>query len=445
MDERGMRARLAEIGNEVRAVTKAFDDGRIPQNRFDGQINRLYDEHRSLQGTLDNLGHARRLDAAQSEQFGMPSVRNKMVGGPVRSAPPSPRDLSEQQLHALYRAAESRQPMTLEIHSKAAYSPVTEYSTSGTSTITGGIGQLPPIIVPNRFMSLPYEPSRISQYLPSAAMNGPSAVWLTHTANAQEAAVTPETGVKGDIGPTVIENQVKPTKIAGLVSVSLEAWQDYGEFGEWLPTELTRSLINSESNLLLNAGTSGGPTATFPGLLATSGTLTRSVGTDTALDALNKSFVDLRVGPAFCEPDLVITHPATIAAMRREKDASGRYILDLFAGPLALTADGAPRAATAPDANLGGVIPQGTNTTVQSIWGVPVVESTQCPAGTAVVMSVRAGAALFYVRLGMLLQFNMFGDAEWTQNLFSWRVEERVALATPRPEAINILTGLPTS
>jgi len=49
------------------------------------------------------------------------------------------------------------------------------------------------------------------------------------------------------------------------------------------------------------------------------------------------------------------------------------------------------------------------------------------------------------VRLGMLLQFNMFGDQEWQQNLFSWRVEERIALATPRPEAINILTGLPTS
>lgn len=450
VSERDARVRLKAITDEVRALNAAHDEGRVESKRFEGQVNRLYGEYQQLQGTVDAYAGARRMAGEQERAMGAPAhpqMRNKALG-PVRSQPPSPMDLDESQLSALYRAAETRQPLTLEIKQKAvgAYSPVTEYNPTGTaSNITGGIGQLPPIIVPNRFMSLPYEPSRISQYLPSAAMNGPSAVWLTHTANAVEASVVGEAAQKSDIGPSVIETQVKPTKIAGLVSVSLEAWQDYGEFGEWLPTELTRSLINSESNLLLNAGTSGGPTATFPGLLATSGTLTRAVGTDTALDALNKSFVDLRVGPAYCEPDLVITHPATIAAMRREKDASGRYILDLFAGPLALTADGAPRAATAPDANLGGVIPQGTNTTVQSIWGVPVVESTQCPAGTAVVMSVRAGAALFYVRLGMLLQFNMFGDAEWQNNLFSWRVEERVALATPRPEAINILTGLPTS
>jgi len=443
MDERKIRHRLEQLRGEVKALTRAHDDGRIDEKRFRGSVNRLYEEHQGLTTTLENLGSARRAAAAQEEAFGVPSLRTKAIG-PVRSQPPSPMDLDESQLRQLYQAAETKSPCTIEIRSKA-YSPVTEYSTSGTSTITGGIGQLPPIIVPNRFMSLPYEPSRVSQYLPSAAMNGPSAVWLTHTGNAGEVATVPEAGQKMDIGPTVVENQVKPTKIAGLVSVSLEAWQDYAEFGEWLPTELTRSLINAESNMILNAGTSGGPTATFPGLLATSGTLTRAVGTDTALDALNKSFVDLRVGPAYAEPDLVITHPATIAAMRREKDASGRYILDLFAGPLALTADGAPRAATAPDANLGGVIPQGSNTTVQSIWGVPVVETTQCPPGTAVVLSVRAGAALFYVRLGMLLQFNMFGDQEWQQNLFSWRVEERIALATPRPEAINILTGLPTS
>ncbi|WP_343598886.1 phage major capsid protein [Mycobacterium sp.] len=443
MNQQALKNRLDEIAVEASKATVANSEGRLESKRYHGIVSKLASEADAIRKSLSNIEAAKKIAAAQDVAFGMPTVQNKMIG-PVRSQPPSPMDLTPDQIGQLYRAAETKTPLTLEIRSKA-YSPVTEYSPSGASNITGGIGQLPPIIVPNRFMSLPYEPSRVSQYLPSAAMDGPSAVWLTHTANAQEAATVGEAGPKMDIGPTVIETQVKPTKIAGLVSVSLEAWQDYGEFGEWLPTELTRSLINSESNLLLNAGTSGGPQATFPGLLATSGTLTRAVGTDTPLDALNKSFVDVRVGPAYAEPDLVITHPETIAAMRREKDASGRYILDLFAGPLALTADGAPRAAAPPDANLGGVIPQGTNTTVQSIWGVPVVETTQCPPGTAVVMSVRAGAALFYVRLGMLLQFNMFGDAEWQNNLFSWRVEERIALATPRPEAINILTGLPTS
>jgi len=194
MDERKIRHRLEQLRGEVKALTRAHDDGRIDEKRFRGSINRLYDEHQSLTTTLDNLGSARRAAAAQEEAFGVPSLRTKAIG-PVRSQPPSPMDLDESQLRQLYQAAETKSPCTIEIRSKA-YSPVTEYSTSGTSTITGGIGQLPPIIVPNRFMSLPYEPSRVSQYLPSAAMNGPSAVWLTHTGNAGEVATVPEAGQK---------------------------------------------------------------------------------------------------------------------------------------------------------------------------------------------------------------------------------------------------------
>ena len=86
---------------------------------------------------------------------------------------------------------------------------------------------------------------------------------------------------------------------------------------------------------------------------------------------------------AFCEPDLVVINPATMGALRREKDSMGRYILDLLAGPLALTADGSPRANRTPDdSNTFGIIPQGTGTSWGSLWGVPICETTQCPAGT---------------------------------------------------------------
>jgi len=431
--------RREALRREVRSKTAARESGQISAAAYSEAIDQLYAEYQRVESALAPARKAGRIMAAQDAALGG-NVDNKMVGANRHIA--SPMDLTGEQLKALHRAAELRTPLTMEIGQKSigGYSPFME------SNLTGGLGQLPPLIIPNRFMSLPYEPSRISQYLPSAAMNGPSAAWLTHSGNTQEVAAVAEGATKGDIGPTVFETVSKPTKIAGLVSVSLEAWQDYGDFGQWLPTELTRSLINAESNYVLNAGTTGGPTgATFQGLLGASGTLTREVGTDTPLDAVNKAMVDIRVGPAFAEPDLMIVHPATLAALRREKDSEGRYILGLLAGPLTLTADGTPPAAAAPDANLGGVIPQGTSTVSQDLWGLPIVESTQCPAGTAILMSVRAGAALFYVRLGMLLQFNPFGDAEWQNNLFSWRVEERVALALPRPTAINILTGLPTS
>ena len=161
-------------------------------------------------------------------------------------------------------------------------------------------------------------------------MPGPSATWLSHTANSAEVGIVAEAGTKGDIGPTITENQVMPTKIAGQASVTLEAWQDtenYGEgqFAPWLPTELTRSLINEESNVLLNA-VSGTGNATFNGILQTTGTLTRSMGTDSPLDCLAKAYVDVRTGAAFADPDLVLLHPATLGALRRSKDRGRRYI-----------------------------------------------------------------------------------------------------------------------
>jgi hypothetical protein len=325
------------------------------------------------------------------------------------------------------------------------------------SGIGGGFsGNLPPVQTPYA-VGLGYEPTRIASLLPGASMPGPSASWLSHTANAAEVAGVAEGGTKGDIGPTVVENQVKPQKIAGLVSTSLEAWQDTSGYGEgalasWLPQELTRSLINAESEFLLTATTAGtnsysGPTnATFDGVLNVSGTLTRAVGSDTALDAMNKAYIDVRTGAAYAEPDLVIMHPATWGALRREKSSFGTYILDQMTGPLGLTVDGSPASAgPAAEPDPFSVIKQGAPASYGSLWGVRVACTTQCPAGTSIVMSVRAGGGIFWTRLGLLLQFNPWGDTEWTTNTFSWRVEERVALSVPRPSAVNIVTGLPTS
>ena len=51
----------------------------------------------------------------------------------------------------------------------------------------------------------------------------------------------------------------------------------------------------------------------------------------------------------------------------------------------------------------------------------------------------------WYTRLGMLPQYNPWGDAEWSQNYYTWRCEARIALTVPRPSAINIVTGFSTN
>ena len=72
----------------------------------------------------------------------------------------------------------------------------------------------------------------------------------------------------------------------------------------------------------------------------------------------------------------MITHPLTLGALRRERDTMGRYLL-------------------APDQEL-------QTGTVSHIWNVPVIETSQCPAGTVLVLSVKSGAAVGWVRQGLL-------------------------------------------
>lgn len=64
------------------------------------------------------------------------------------------------------------------------------------------------------------------------------------------------------------------------------------------------------------------------GLLNETGTLTRAIATNTALDCLKKSFNDLRVGSSFATADLVAMHPTTSgvggAVVDRNGDVCGR-------------------------------------------------------------------------------------------------------------------------
>jgi Phage capsid family len=193
----------------------------------------------------------------------------------------------------------------------------------------------------------------------------------------------------------------------------------------------------------LNA-VNGTANATFNGILNTSGTLTRAMGTDSPLDCLAKSFADVRVGAAFADPDAVLVHPNTLSALRRQKDAEGRYLLDLLAGPMNLTAYGQPSTAgPASEPNKYSVIPQGVPGSSGDLWGATIFATTQVAAGKAVVMSVKAGAGIFWQRLGLTIFFNPY--SLMSTNEYQWLAEERIGFACPRPAAINLVTGLPTS
>ena len=392
--------------------------------------SRNYGKALNLAGAADPYPNG---DPGDAAGWGLPKLKTFGAPNAPRVAPQSPLQLDAQQTHALWQAARNKTPYRVEIGSKGLeHGGFMGDVRMKTPLAESGLNnQLPAIQIPGQRgnYGLPYEPFRVMSALPTVAMTGPGAAYLQHTGNTHEASGVAEGATKPSLGPVVTETFIKPQKIAGTIEATLEILQDHEEFAAFLPTELARSMYNQESLYLLQAGLEGGPSgAAFTGLLATSGILTREVGSDTPLDALNKAFVDLRTGTVFCEPDLVIVHPETLGALRREKDSMGRYILAADRGPGEIDQSGEE----------------------ERIWGVRTVQTTQMPAGQALVMSIQQGAAVGWIRMGMMVEFNPYGGTVdgtelWSTNTYSWRADTRISLSVPRPAANNLVTGLPTS
>jgi HK97 family phage major capsid protein len=217
-----------------------------------------------------------------------------------------------------------------------------------------------------------------------------------------------EAQAKPSLGPTVEELFVKPMKIAATVEATMEILQDHQAFADWLPVELQRSVTDAESLYIFQAKASGGPTASeFNGFLAVSGTLSQDATGLTFADALSLAYVKIRPGSAYSEPDLVITSPAAAAAALRSKSTTGAYIFDVVRGPGALNQQNE-----------------------FDVFGVRTVTSTQCPDGTAIVMSRQGGAAVGWIRMGLELMYNPYGGTTdagvdlWRTNQYSWRAED---------------------
>ncbi|GBE64208.1 hypothetical protein MFM001_06700 [Mycobacterium sp. MFM001] len=444
MNQHMLRHRAQELKDEIAVKTADLEGGRITAAEYKGYLDKAEHESGEIATALKAYDQAGRFMANQD--VALEHLRN---GGSFDSStkafqPSGGGLLDAAQQKELRVAMETKRPLTLEVDARNFGFGSYIHTKSATAESALVNGPLPGIMMPNRFISLPYEPTRIASYLPAAAMDGPSSYWLQHTSNAAEANGVAELGSKPDLGMTFTENKVLPQKLAGQASVSMEFNMDYPELGGWMQAELQRSLINQENNYILNAGAPGGPTgAAFTGLLGVSGTLTQDATGTNGLDAIAYAAQALRSSTAaYSPPDLLILSPATVTALLTTKDDTGRYVLDMLQGPagnLTWNGDAAAQATTNP--SLGGIWPQGNEGGNLSLFGVPVVQTTQIANGVGVMLSIRGGAAVYWTRLNMLIIFDPYTGL--TNNTWRWVIESRISLSTPRPGAINVIENLP--
>jgi hypothetical protein len=216
-------------------------------------------------------------------------------------------------------------------------------------------------------------------------------------------------GLMPETSLTTVATILSAKKVGIFTTVVDELLQDFPTFSQYLEVELQRQITDAENWQLLNGDGTGD---NLLGLLNTTGTLSRVKGaTDTALDVLEQGITDLRNGPSFCEPDAVIIHPSTWSAIRRTKNTLGNYVL------------GDPG-----------------QTTVNDVWGVPVLQTTQITPGV-VVMSNLAIATQAFIREGVTLSMTNSADSDFESGKVKIRATERLTLGVARPTAINVLTG----
>jgi HK97 family phage major capsid protein len=396
-------------------VTKAYDDyaaGHIDSTKF----------HQICDKAENDLVLAK--NRRKANQFVDPReiVRTKDMGTVARNL--SPLDVPESELVNMYEAAKRKMPYRTEISTKAfGDGSLTNVHTKTTSApITEGAqwpsGLFPPVLQPELTQDLRFEFDRMADHIPTITLDAPSIEYLIQTGNTNPAAVVAELGVKPDIGIQLDTATAVPVKIAGLARVSMEALQDFEYFRGWVPTALSRSVINIETQqLVLGTGASGGYPG-MTGLVNTSGVLTRAYNGSTdvsGLDTLIQACNDIRVGPAFASASLIGLHPSTWDYLKRTKTTTDAFVL--------------------------AVMDPGSIGSLDNLFGVKVITNTFIPEGTGVVLDTSL-AAKYFVRQALTIDMNPWGDTEWTTNQISFRAEMRSVLAVLRPPAVCIVTGL---
>jgi HK97 family phage major capsid protein len=365
-------------------------------------------------------------DAASPEQFGLGSTpdpraaaftstrHTKSVSGPKNPYAASPLDATESDWHALFSAAQAKMPsFAITVKAEGFNKAAGDLRTKDTPnfTVEGAAGSLlPPTLIPAAFR-LQYEPDRVWQHLPGMPMDSQSIAYLQHSANANPAAITAETVAFPDLGMTIVEKTALATKIGATATFSRELLDDFSDFMGFVPSEISRATIDAETNYVVNDGSAG--------LLSVADTLKRTASSSpTPIDALLAGINDIRVGTSYARADLVILHPTTWLDVRSTRGTTGMYVLRQ----------------NEPSDVLG--------ETLDSFFGVRVVQNTKVPLGTAIILDT-AVSTIAFTRMGLEIAVNWMGDSVFSTFGYQWRVAERIALGVIRPSAICIVTGLP--
>lgn len=250
---------------------------------------------------------------------------------------------------------------------------------------------------------------RMLDVLPSRPTALGEIYWVTETARPTKASpVTEYTGLKPLVEPTFGTDHEKVETIAVLMLASKQVLEDWTELEGFLRSE-GAARVQQELDLQLLSGS--GSTPNLNGLV-TQGqawdlTLLSASDGYEYTDMLAGSRQQIAEDDELEESPFHVLHPGDAWAIRRLKDSTGRYI---FADP-------------------------GGSAGPLTIFGAPVVETTQITKGTFLTGSGSPMAAEYRSRQGLTVELSTEDSTNFRYNLVTIRFELRGALIVKRPNA----------
>lgn len=264
-----------------------------------------------------------------------------------------------------------------------------------------------------------YFEARLIDHLPVTAISAPSYQFLQHQYGSDSGGpgFVAEGTTKPQWSPSATNVIVTAQKIAGYFNESSESIADAPQWQSYLINTLFKK-ISTKENAAILYGTVTDELG-IQGWSTQSGVLTHDASADpsgsTNLDSIELAVNQMRIhSGVFATPTIAITSPTTWSSTRRTKSTTKTYIAG---DPL--------------------------HEAVTTVWGIPVVTTTACNDGDLfLVDTTKFGSVL--VREGISTHMGYSGTG-LIDNILTVVAEERIALATVIPSAVNYVTNLGTS
>lgn len=371
-------------------VLEAFDAGiKSVQDKLSAQLDAAVQKYEGQLATYGKAQEEVRAEVkalSQDFQRSITEVAQKMENGRAPEAILSAGD--EFVKSEAFKALVSGQTQRARIEVK---STVTSNDTTVFPTQRPGVirGDFTPLTIRELFPAIPVTSNMVNSLREKT--------WTNSAAEVSQGAAKPESDIDFE------QYNVAITTVAHWIKVSNQLLADAPAIVSYIDTRARDGLAQRIDAQLLNGN---GSSPNLSGLTDT-GNFTAYTATsdDLLVDAINRAKYSLwALGNM---PDTVIVNPADWGAMERTREGSGSGMY-LYGTP----------------GTMAGVNP----------FGLRVVISNNMAQGKFLVGAI-AGSTALYVRQGATVEMG-YVNADFTNNLVTIRVEERLGLGVERPSAI---------